>query len=546
MMLFLRLCLLFSLSLSAQFSRADWVTPNESQLAQNIAEIYVLDNHIKVKLEVYIGDLDKFAELVPDDLLKDPGDNRPSLEKRMHIFATERLQFITGEGEKLPAKLALVEPRLRVERQSPAAGNINPVTRQPVKVVPTDKRVLYAEIIYPFVKKPEWLSIIPPVDAQGIALAEIGFIAYHKAMPINNFRYLNQQAKLNLNWKDPWYSKFNNKNLSRHFKYPLALYLYVEPRQVRMESLMRVSDIAAFTGFNIDDSEVSVKDKHLRLQEHVMNHYADKNALQIDGVTFKPDSIRVRFLNVTLAGLKLADITTAIEESSLIVGVSQQYLIKALPQKVDGRWTYFNQRVNRIPVVVTDPVGPLTDLIDADYPDFGWQNFLKKYSEPLIRPVDVNTGWNISIPFVGETKIINWIPDDQEALKIISNVFENARIAFIEKEPASFSRALGEVTSPNQANTLQKELAKLFSPEVTGGSVGAVEAFKDIQINTMLKLKNPDGFSANISGLAYISARHWGHIDGQQVKFQLLLDLIEVNNQWRLLDLTVIDIKKLK
>jgi len=529
----------------AQFSQADWVNLNGSPQALNIAEIFVLDDHVRVKLEVYVGDLEKFAELVPDDLLRDPGDARPSLEQRMQTFATERLQFITGEGVKLPAKLALVEPRMRVERQSPAAGSINPITRQPVKGAPSDKRVLYAEIIYPFDEKPAQLSIIPLMDAQGIVSAEIGFVAYHRAMPIIDFRYLSRQVKLNLDWEDPWYSKFDNKTLSRHFKYPLSLYLYVEPRQVRLESLIRVSDMASLTGFKVEGSGLSVKDKHLLLRKHIENYYADKDALQIDGVSFKPDSIRVEFLNVTLAGLKLADITTAIAESSLLVGVSQQYPIAGLPQKIDSVWPYFPQQVARIRVVVTDPVGPLTSLIDADDPEFGWQNFLKKYTEPVMRPVEVNTGWSVSIPFVGDTKIVSWMPDDQQASQIISDVFENIRVAFIEKEPGSFTRALGEVISSNQARALHKELAKLFSPTVAGaGGTSSVQAFYDLKINGMRELDNPDGFGATISGFANISAQHWGHTDRRQFQFQLLLDLIEVNQQWRLADLTVVDIKE--
>ena len=252
-------------------------------------------------------------------------------------------------------------------------------------------------------------------------------------------------------------------------------------------------------------------------------------------------------MNVTLASLKLADITNSIEESSLLVGVSLQYLVAGLPQKIDAVWPYFRQRVDRIPVVVTDPAGPLTNLIDADDPEFGWQNFLKKYSEPVIRPVEVKTGWSISIPFVGDTRIVNWMPDEQEAPQIISDVFENIRAAFIEKAPASLSRALAEVASSNQADVLQKELAKLFSPRVTGGGgTSSVQSFYDMKIDSVRELDNPDGFSATISGSADISAKHWGHTDRRQLQFQLLLDLIEINQQWRVADLTVIDLKEVK
>ena len=209
--IFLRISLLAAL-LSAGFTtRADWMNLTGAETSQNIAEIYILDDHIKVKLEVYVGDLDKFEELIPDEWLKESVGERPSLEQRMQTFASKRLQFVTGNGVRLPAKLELVEPRERVDRVSAYAGMINPMTRQLVRQVPADKRVLYAEIIYPFpskdtekdqVLKPEELQIIPPLDEQGIVTGDIGFVAYHRAVPIVDYRFLGQPAKLNLNWRD--------------------------------------------------------------------------------------------------------------------------------------------------------------------------------------------------------------------------------------------------------------------------------------------------------------------------------------------------------
>ena len=525
---------------------ADWINLTGAETANNIAEIYVLDDHVKVKLEVYAGDLEKFEELIPDEWIKESPDKRPSLEKRMRTFANERLQFITDEGVKLPARIELVESRNRIDRQSPYAGMINPTTRQRVREAPADKRVLYAEIIYPFDKKPKQLQIVPPMDERGVVSANIGFLAYHKAVPIVDFRYLGQTAKLNLDWQDPWYTKFDNKNLSRHHKYPLMIFLYVEPRQVRLESLMRFSDIVEMTGFNAEDPQVSLKDKHQLLQEHIKKYYIDKNALQIDGNPFKPDSIRVEFLSATLFGLKVIDEPAAIDEASLLVGVSQQIFIESLPQKIDSRWQYFNTRIDRIPYAATDPVGPLRGLITKDDPVFGWQNFLKKYKEPVITPVVVETGWVIDVPYFGKKKILDQMPEKSQAQSIVDGVLENSRVAFIEKEPESLLRVLAEVVSSDNAESLQKELAKLFSPKVTGGAVGAVQVFKDIKIVNIRQLDKPQSFSVTVSGSATINAKHWGHIDQRQVNFQLLLDLVEVENQWRLAELTVIDIKEVK
>ena len=62
----------------------------------------------------------------------------------------------------------------------------------------------------------------------------------------------------------------------------------------------------------------------------------------------------------------------------------------------------------------------------------------------------------------------------------------------------------------------------------------------DLKVIDARELDEPDGFSATVSGSANISAQHWGHVDQRQVQFQLLLDLIEVKQQWQIADLTVI------
>lgn len=210
-------------------AHADWINLTGAETAPNIAEIYVLDDHVKLVLEVTIGDLETFKALVPDDWVRDAEVKRPALEERLKQFSTEIFQVLTDKGERLPAELLLVEPRLRKDRQSPFAGMINPYTRRRVPEAPADKRVLYAEIVYAFTTRPVALTFVPPHDEEGRAAVTIGFIVYHKSVPVIDFRYLGAPARLNLDRADPWYSRFDNPNLKRHHKSALMSFLYVEP-----------------------------------------------------------------------------------------------------------------------------------------------------------------------------------------------------------------------------------------------------------------------------------------------------------------------------
>ncbi len=42
---------------------AEWINLTGAQSAPNIAEIHVEDDHIRLVLEIYVGDLDKFGNL---------------------------------------------------------------------------------------------------------------------------------------------------------------------------------------------------------------------------------------------------------------------------------------------------------------------------------------------------------------------------------------------------------------------------------------------------------------------------------------------------
>ena len=114
--IFSRAVLLLAVFLLPLESHADWINLTGAETAPNIAEIYVLEDRVKLTLEVYVRDLETFEDLIPDDWVKDSATERPSLEARMQHFANRTLQVVTESGEKLPARLELVEPRMRVDR----------------------------------------------------------------------------------------------------------------------------------------------------------------------------------------------------------------------------------------------------------------------------------------------------------------------------------------------------------------------------------------------------------------------------------------------
>lgn len=528
-------------------AQADLISLTGAETAPNIAEITVLDDRIRVMLELSLDDLGTFKALLPDRWLGKEGLPRASLADRLSQFSTETFSITAGEdGTPLQAKLRTLEPRLRKDRYSAFAGKINPMTGRRVPGPPEDKRIIFVELEYPFSDKPEGIVIVPPQDKDGKPVVSIGFIAYHKTVPIIDFRYLSVPAKLALDWDDPWYTKFENPNLKRHHKSPVMTYLYMEPREVRHEILFRVRDLLEWTDLGLGDETMIDTAVQSKVRERAQSFFAGRDLVEIDGMQVRPATSRAVFLIASAKGVQSLEDSKLIDQSTALIGIILSYPVEHLPQGVTVRWDLFNERVKQVPATAIDPAGPLLSLLEPGVPDLEWQNFLKKYSEPVIQAVTVDTGWSLNIPYIGETKILNQIPDQDQSLSIVEGVLENVRIAFIEKEPGNFSRVLGGIVRTNVPDVLQKELGKLFSPKVTGGAVGAVQVINDMQIVTIRELNESDGFSATISGAANIKAQHWGHVDQRQIEFQALLDLVEEDKQWKLADLTVIDLKELK
>ena len=95
---------------------ADWINLTGAETSPNIAEIYVEDDRVRLVLEIYIGDIAVFEDLVPDDWMKQTDIERPTLTARLQRFSSEVFRFVTDGGDQLLAELELIEPRLRKDR----------------------------------------------------------------------------------------------------------------------------------------------------------------------------------------------------------------------------------------------------------------------------------------------------------------------------------------------------------------------------------------------------------------------------------------------
>jgi len=590
------LCVFVSIAFAPGRAEADWLNLTGAETAPNIAEIYVLDDRAKLALEVYVGDLEVFSDLVPDSWLKDASADRPGLEERIRRFSQEQFQFVTESGERLRGRLVLAEPRLRVDRQSAFAGMINPQTRQRFAEAPADKRVLYVEIDYPYTTRPKQLTIVPPTDAEGRATATIGFIAYHKAVPIIDFRYLGAPAELALDWEDPWYSKFANPNLKRHHKSALMSFLYVEPYEVRHEVLTRVKDLEQWMDTGLRGDEYIEIDELETLKQRVGDFFLARNTVHIDGQLGQPILDRTDYVKVSLTGIQLIEQPERLEISTAIVGVIITYLTEGIPKEVTVDWELFTDQVQEVPATATDPAGPLPTSLSPDDNVHTWTNYLKNYKLPTVQEVTIAAslgdleipwasivclslllpvGWQISkrakkgaamrtpavaaaalivigtlsFPYLRVTTTrppaIAGHLDDQHAAALLETLLKNVYRAFdFREEDDVYDRLAISVTGDVLAD-IYLENRKAFAVQAAGGAQAKVK-----EVTVLVASANrvaSDSLTYELRGqwTAMGTVGHWGHVHTRQNAYDAIVTVEAIDGVWKIRELEVIDEQRL-
>ncbi|MDH3690898.1 MAG: hypothetical protein OEU36_15735 [Gammaproteobacteria bacterium] len=591
-----RIFLVFvSVLLVSPLAKADWINLTGAETASNIAEIYVLDDHVQVNLEVYVGDLKIFEDLVPDDWLKKSTD-RATLAERLRRFSSNTFRVTTDAGEELQANLKLAEARLRTDRQSPFAGMINPYTRQRVPEAPEDKRVLYAELVYPFKGKPEALTITPPLDNEGRALVTIGFIAYHKAVPIIDFRYLGAPARVTLEWEDPWYTKFDNPNLKRHHKSALMSFLYVEPYEVRHEILTRVRDLEQWMDLGLRGDEYIEVDELEPLKQRIGEFLLTRNPVRVDGQALKPILDRTNYVKVAITGISLIEKPERLEISTAIIGVIITYLTDGMPQEATVDWELFTDQIQRVPATAIDPAGPLMSYVEPQDNVHTWTNFLKNYKLPKVERVALDESLTtIRLPLASilclgallpvfrlwrtrkKTKqsrrpliaagiflLISSIAlypfarvsvakptqiaatlTDEDGKVILQSLLKNVYRAFDFREEEDVYDKLALSVSGDLLADVYLQSRKSLEVQRAGGAQAKVKEVEVLEASVDSQPDRPLAYTLKAKWTALGTVGHWGHVHMRKNLYDALVTVDGVDGNWKITGLELLEEKRI-
>ena len=574
-----RFSVILLLGLTAGHAFGDAIVVTKAMSATTIAEVFVEDEVVRVELEIGPADLPAFANLLPDDIYRRLEFGDQPVEDRLKEFFAEDWVVRDAAGVPLTGQVSSFALRKRIKRDE--------ITGDPLPNQPENAEVVaYVELRFPLPGKPPSLSFQPPTTSTDRAGAHVGFVTYHKGLPVTDFRYLSAKETLDLDWQDPWYSSFRNRNLKRQFDSPVSVFLYVEPFEVRKEIVIRPVDLQRWTDLDLDPNGTIAIGDQAELKRRVAEFFEDKHPVTIDGKPAAGELDRIHFIRRTLRQTGVVYPDEDLSASSATLGIIYVYPIDRLPDEATLTWELFDERIQSIPSSATDEAGGLPWTLTPDDPRLVWKNYLTNPTIPAMRAVPPPPERPyFQIPVISlvclalaaglgfftsgsRTRMWFWIAllmllvaavatlplanvqfakpfvaapgvDDAEASAIVDSLLHNLYHAFDRREEGLVYDQLEQSLSGDLLQDVYLQTRRRIRLEDQGGAQIKIDHVEIL--GNEIDESDSDGFSCECEWNASGTVGHWGHLHRRLLGYTARFRVQPVEDVWKITSMQVID-----
>ena len=573
MKLFFILILFFTLFGSSTL-HADALVMNQAMKASTIIEFHIDETGIRAELEIGIEALADFKNLLPDAIYRYYKFAEKNSAERQLEFFSKQLAIQNKEGKPLSGTILATELSRRTLR--------NPISGTPLPIQQGAPEVIKAKLHYRFHDNelPEQIRFPVPM------VKNIGFVVYHQGVAVNDFRYLNGNSKLNLDWKDPWYTRFESRKLRRQYHAPMSGFIYIEPFEVRKEIIVRPKDLQRWVDLGLENKKTIPISSQGIIKEKIAAFLAEHHPVSVDGERVEGSLYSVNFLERTLTSSRVIDPPEELNIDAAIVGAIFVYPRDGLPQEVIMEWDLWDERINVIPTSAVDQEGPFESLLEPDWNKLIWKNFLKKPIVPTLHTVETPVAeWRVflhnsvlifvvlsllallwliftakqkralvipaglSFLLLTMTATAAWLgdsntPTPQRANAIVNDLLHNIYRAFDYHEESHIYDVLARSVTGDLLTDIFLETKRSLVLSNQGGARAKV---KGISLKEMqLKPNNTDNsFTAEATWTVNGSVGHWGHIHQRNNLYRALLTFSVDEQQWKLEKMSVLQEERL-
>jgi hypothetical protein len=540
--------------------------------ATTIAQYYVEEEGVRIDLEIGLADIEAYKNLLPQKIYQQMGfGNSPWNERLQHFFERE-LSIVVNE-KSLAGELLSIEPGQRVKRDE--------VTGEPIPVSAEDaEQVINASVFYSFHSLPKILSLVKYIPG---ARADVGFVLYHKGVAVNDFRYLSGGYQLELDWQDPWYSKFTTKNLKRRYSAPMSGFLYVEPFEVRKEVIVRPKDLQRWVDLGLEGREIIPAEMHADIIAKVAEFLAQHHPVSIDGVNKQGILDRVNFLERTLTSSRVIDPPQDLSIESAVIGAIFVYPTNGLPEAAEMTWDLWDERIQMVPASAVDEAGPLAQYLQPDWNVLRWENFLKNPTIPSMQVIQIppsalakvmvwlrwvfviltllavvhvvktamqhkqfnKTSAGMTVAFSICTVVTISMAKPAVAFQsqeVVSGLLHNIYRAFDYREEGDIYDALDRSVTGDLLTDIYLETRRGL---VLANQGGARAKVKTIELKTVDTQAEQDGFVAEATWVVTGSVGHWGHVHSRVNQYTAEMNIQPIDGVWKVIGMSVLQEERL-
>jgi hypothetical protein len=557
---------------------SDAIVVTRAMLASTIAEISVEPDSVIVDLEIGADQMPAFRNLMPDEVHERLGFAPRDWADRLATFFTEDLVIREIGEAPLVGRLTALEIRNRIRRDE--------ITGEPLPVPPDEaERVVFARLVYGTSGRPPALSFTPPgVEGEG-ELADLGFVVYHRSLPVNDFRYLGVRETLDLDWEDPWFSRFRNRNLWRQYDAPISAFLYIEPYEVRKEIVLRPRDLQEWADLGLGGMDTLRVEDQEDLKQRVVEFLAERNPVTIDGEERAGQLDRIHFIYRNLRTSGVIDPPRDVDLVSATLGVIWVYPVDGLPDEVAMRWELFSDRMPRVPAAATDEAGGLPYYLSPGDDVLRWRNFLTnptipglveveqpprgallwlvlggvaalaftyltlRYGVAAVRQGPVPT-WAVAGAVVtfglaavllprglGTTRLT-----EDETAKVLSGILLNVYRSFDFREEERIYDMLANSAAGDLLTDIYLETRRSLELENQGGARAKV---KEVDVLDATYDRFGGGFVSRATWNVAGSVGHWGHIHRRINQYVAEFTVEEIDGVWKITSLEILEESRL-
>ena len=551
-------------------SFGDLLPANGAETAPNFAEISVLEDRVRVALEIDFDDVHSFLAPAADG--EDPAGNLADRTgKAFEVFADDVVLIPeTYHLEVKPRKVRLAA--LRPSYGPPPQDNRSP-------------EVVYVVLDYRFEQQPAKITFVPPLTPKEKPAATIGVIFDHLGVAVTDYRYLSQPEVFYPNWEDPWFSRFENPNLTRHHKSALMSFVSVEPREVRHEVIFRLRDLEDWASLELGNTSILDAEMMDQVKNQAIQLFSKSNPLTIDGKAVQPASAKVEQLSVGVDGLKLLDAPEQTDRATALLGIVLSYPRNSLPQDLSLSWNLFTKDTEAIPVQISDPAGAVPGQVTRDAPEILWKNYIQNWDDPNTQPVTVATVRSVSVPALSlglvafavilaglawKNRAGHWqgwavgalsiciasgalrsttidvdlpnkaLQNRDAAVQITEAMISNLAIARLEVQDDKLSEALGAFVTEENLNDIAAETRRGLSVTLPSGATAQIQAIDGLDVESIKPLAD-GGNQILVRWDALVSGGHWGHMHQRIVSHRAMLTVQHHAGTWELFGLTILE-----